>query len=444
MQAVILAGGAGTRLGKLTQDTPKVLIKIGKKPIIEHQILLLARYGFKNIWVLSGHLGTQVKEYLGNGEKWRVSINHIIEDVPLGSGGALKNLEGKIKDDFLVLSGDVMLDIDLKRLIAFHRSHKNQIATIVVHPSDHPQDSDLVETDTTGKVSRFLIRKKKQSFFANKTQTLGTPYHNLTNTGIFIFSVKIFNFIKKNQKSDIEKDIFLKILNSGGLIYAYNTPEYIKDMGTPQRLAEVQRDFRLGKIARFNRENKRPAIFVDRDGTINELVPDLAKIDDFKLLPASAMAIKKINTSDYLTIVITNQPQVAKGMLKIAELETIHKKMETDLGRLGAKLDAIYMCPHHPEAGFREEIKSLKIDCICRKPKIGLIKRAARDFNIDLSRSFLIGDSTIDAQTAENAHLKFIGVKTGYSLKDHKFKVKKDPQMSDDLFQAVNIILASS
>lgn len=437
MQAVILAGGTGVRLGKISKKLPKVLVKVGNKPIIEHQILLLKRYGIRNIWVLSGYLSDQVVNFLQNGKKWGCKIRHLIEaeDDLLGSGGALKNLEGKIKKDFLVLSGDIMLDIDFDKFISFHKGYKNQIASIIVHPSDHPADSDLVKVDTQNRVRQFLVRK-------NKTQPTDRLYHNLTNTGIFIFSAKIFNYINKDLKSDIEKDIFPKILKIGKKIYAYNSAEYIKDIGTPKRLAKIQHDFSSGKIARLNRKNKRPAIFIDRDGTINSLIPDLSNIKDFNLLPESAKAIKKINQSDYLAIVITNQPQVAKGILSANELDQIHKKLETELGRLGAKIDAIYFCPHHPEKGFAREIKSLKINCGCRKPKIGLITKAAKNFNIDISKCYLVGDSTIDAKTAQNANLKFIGVETGNGLRDHKFEIEKPPIVSN-LSEAVSKILLS-
>lgn len=434
MHAVILAGGTGTRLNL---NYPKVLVEIGDKPIIIHQIILLKKYGIKNIWVLSGFQNEKVRSVLDTGKKWGVRIYHISESENnlLGSAGALKSLENNIKNDFLILSGDVMLDIDLDNLIRFHNSHNSQVATIVVHPSDHPHDSDLVEINKQNQVTKFLIRK-------NKTQQKNLLYSNLTNTGVFIFSPKIFKSIKKNQKQDIEKDLFPKILAASEIIFAYKTAEYLKDMGTAQRLKKVIFDYKMGKIARLNRENSRAAIFMDRDGTINTLIPDLSHIKDLKLLPQSADAISKINQSEYLAIVITNQPQLAKGMLSSSQLVQIHKKLETELGNQGAKLDAIYFCPHHPEIGFEGEVKSLKINCSCRKPKIGLIKKAVKEFNIDLSKSYFIGDSTIDFQTAKNAKIKFIGVKTGFAIKDNKYSIHAPFIKSKNLFEAINYILA--
>ncbi len=433
MEAVILAGGKGSRLGKLTKNIPKPLIKIGNKPLIEHQINLLKQNGIKNIWILSGYFGDKIKDFAGDGNKWGVKINHVIEQKPLGTAGALKQLGGLIKKDFLVFSGDVMLDMDLKSFIKFHKSKGQKIATIVVHPNDHPFDSDLVDVDENRRVISFLIRK-------TKTQPENIFFRNLANAGVFILSQKIFIYINKNEFSDLEKDILLKILPRKEKIYAYNTPEYIKDIGTIKRLSKVRHDYSNGRIARLNLINKRKAIFLDRDGVINEEVEQLKRLSSFNMYPFSVEAIKKINKSDYLAIIITNQPMIAKGFMSESDLGLIHKKLETELGKKGAIINGIYYCPHHPEVGFRGEIKSLKINCTCRKPKTGLIRKAVRDFHIDLKKSFFIGDSTVDAKCAKNANIRFIGVGTGYGLNDKRYNFSNLNKVKN-LLNAVNYIL---
>lgn len=186
---------------------------------------------------------------------------------------------------------------------------------------------------------------------------------------------------------------------------------------------------------------KSKAIFLDRDGVINEYVEELAKENDFKLYDFTAKAVKKINDSGYLAIVITNQPMVAKGFLSEKELHGIHKKMEAELATVGAKIDGLYYCLHHPKRGFEGEVLELKVDCNCRKPKIGLIVKAVEDFNIDISKSFFIGDSSADAKTAENAGLTFIGVKTGRKVKDGKYAFSKKFILCENLIEAVNYIL---
>ncbi len=431
MKAVIAAGGKGTRLAMVAKDIPKALVKIGEKPIIEHQIILLKKYGIKDIWMLLGYKGDQINEYLKDGKKWGVNIHYHQEKKPLGRTGALKTIEDKIKEDFLFLSGDIMMDFDVKRFIDWHRQKKDRIASIVVHPSDHPFDSDLIETDSADKIVSLLLKPHQSDII----------FQNLGIASIFIFSSDIFKYIPKGKKTDFEKDVLPAILKAGENAYAYKTPEYIKDMGTPERLAQVKKDYLSGRTKKLNLKNKRKAIFLDRDGVINKEVDQLSKIEDFKLYDFSARAIKKINNSEYLTIIITNQPMIAKGFMQEKDLFLIHKKMETELSFKGAKIDAIYYCPHHPEKGFPGEVPELKIECDCRKPKIGLIKKAVKDFNLDLNKCFFIGDSTADAKTAENAKIKFVGVKTGYGCKDDIHKISKKFLLYKNLLKAIENII---
>ena len=186
-------------------------------------------------------------------------------------------------------------------------------------------------------------------------------------------------------------------------MFAYDSPEYVKDMGTPERFEAVCADFRSGLVTRRNLKNKQRAVFLDRDGTINRYVGFLRDIDDFELLPGTAEAIRAINRSGYLAVVVTNQPVIARGEVTAERLQAIHNKMETLLGKEGAYIDGLYYCPHHPDKGFAGEIAELKIDCDCRKPKPGLLLRAAKDFNIDLSRSWMVGDSENDVRAGAAA-----------------------------------------
>ena len=144
-------------------------------------------------------------------------------------------------------------------------------------------------------------------------------------------------------------------------------------MGTPDRYYSVIEDIHSGKVAAKNLARKQKAIFLDRDGTINKYVGFLTNIDEFELLPGVIEAIKKINASGYLAIVVTNQPVIARGEVSYGELEEIHNKMETLLGQKGAYLDAIFYCPHHPHKGYEGERPEYKIECECRKPKPGML-----------------------------------------------------------------------
>ncbi len=177
------------------------------------------------------------------------------------------------------------------------------------------------------------------------------------------------------------------------------------------------------------------AVFLDRDGVINREVDVLRSVKQLRILPKAAEAIRKINRIGFLAIVITNQPVVARGWLTEKEVDRIHAVLIKRLGAKGAKLDAIYYCPHHPNAN----LKKYRMKCSCRKPNIGLIKKAAKNFGINLKKSFMVGDSTRDILAGKRAGMKTILVKTGYAGKDRKYDVKPD-FTATDLNKAVGII----
>ena len=392
MKLIILAGGKGIRLNLST--IPKPMVKIGGKPILEHQIDLVRRYGITEIFLLTGYLANVIYDYFGDGEKFGVKITHLIEPYPMGTGGCLrlvKNLIGQ-EERFMVFSGDVILNVDLGKIIEEDQKKKS-IATLVVHPNNHPYDSDLVEMDSDQRIIAFHPKPHPEGFY----------YSNLAIASIYILSGQIFKYIPSGQFSTFEKNILPMLLSKGEFVAGYRSSEYIRDMGTPDRLRRVKKDYVSGKVARLNKKNKRRTIFLDRDGVINKYVDNLSKIDDFKLTDGCSEAINKINKSEYLSIVITNQPMIAKGFLSEKELREIHKKMDTLLGKNQSYLDGVYYCPHHPQGGFKGEIKELKIECDCRKPKIGMFLQAARDFNIDLKESWKIGDDERDLIAGKNA-----------------------------------------
>lgn len=418
MQLVIIAGGKGTRLG--LKDIPKPMVKIDNKPLLEHQINLAKRYGIKEVFILSGHLANVIEEYFGDGTKFGVKIHHVVEPYPLGTAGSLKLLEGKTEDRFLVFYGDVVMDFEIASFIEFDKQY-HSIGTTIIHPNDHPYDSDLLELDKNNNVTKVLP----------KPHCEGENYQNLVNAAVYIFSKNIFNYIENGILQDIGKDILPKIVNAGETLIGYKTPEYIKDMGTAERFEAVKKDFLSGKVARLNKQNKRPCIFLDRDGVINKDMDSKPLCNNFELLDNVAQAIKLINKSDYLSVVVTNQPMIAKGFVTFEEVENTHKKMETLLGQEHAYLNGIYFCPHHPEKGFAGEIPELKIDCECRKPKAGMFFQAQKDLNIDLENSWMIGDSKRDIEAGKNAGCRTISIKEDLGAEF----------MAQNLYDAVNYIL---
>lgn len=393
MKIVIMAGGRGTRIAEVNSEVPKPMIPIMNKPILEYEIECVKKQGFTDVILVVGYLGNVVQEYFGDGQKFGVHIEYVVEDNPLGTAGALYLLKDKIQDDFLLLNGDIIFDVDFHR---FYDAHKKQggVATILTHPNNHPYDSGIIVADEDGKVLNWLHKEDERLW-----------YQNRVNAGLHMLSPKVFERFTELKKVDLDRDI-LKPLIAEGELYVYDSPEYIKDMGTPDRFYAVIDDLKTGKIESKNLSNKQKAIFLDRDGTINEYVGFLRNIDEFKLIDGVTEAIKKINQSGYIAIVVSNQPVIARGEVSIEELKEIHNKMETLLGQEGAYIDAIYYCPHHPDKGFEGERPEYKMECDCRKPKPGMLLAAAQEFNIDLSRSWMVGDSKNDVEAGKAAGCK--------------------------------------
>lgn len=431
MKAVIQAGGKGTRISEITGDViPKPMLEISGYPILYHQMMNLKKNGITDITVIIGHLGNVIKDYFGDGKQFGLNISYVEEDPqkPLGTAGSLYFLKDKLKENFVFLLADVFIDIDFEKMEQYHIAN-NADVTLLTHPNGHPFDSDLV-VEEGGVVKAFDYKSNDRTTY---------NYKNLVNAGVMIFSPSVFKYLTELRKYNYEKDIIVPLINEGKVV-SYKSSEYAKDMGTPERYRRVQEDYNSGICDAKNLANKQKAIFLDRDGTINEYVGFLRKEEDFRLIPGVSEAIKKINNSGYLAIVVTNQPVIARGEVTEEELEEIHKKMETLLGLDGAYIDDIYYCPHHPDKGFEGEIPELKIECDCRKPKTGMLEKAAREHNIDLSSSIMIGDSTLDIKMAENAGMQSILLKTGQKGEDGKYEVSPT-LIAEDLNDAINKII---
>jgi D,D-heptose 1,7-bisphosphate phosphatase len=394
MKTIIMAGGKGTRIAQVASDIPKPMIKLHGKPILEYQIECLTRNNLTRITLVIGHLGGVIKEYFACGKKFGCDISYYEESAALGTAGALYKLKDILDEDFILLCGDIIFDIDFARFIGFHKE-KNALASLVSHPNSHPFDSSLLVTDGDCRVIAWLNKEDERLYYKNRV-----------NAGIHILNKNILNLAKPTiEKLDLDRDI-LKPQIITGKIFAYSTPEYIKDMGTPERCAQVSADVQSGLVRARNLSLAQRAIFLDRDGTINEIDGFVTRPEDFFLISGVAEAIKKINQSGFLAIVITNQPVIARGAVSFEELEQIHHRMETLLGSEGAYLDDIFFCPHHPDGGFPGERSEYKIECECRKPKPGMILQAAKKYNINLRESWMIGDSKRDVGAGRAAGCK--------------------------------------
>jgi histidinol-phosphate phosphatase family protein len=429
VKAVIVAGGEGERIRSIARTTPKPLLDIGGRPVVEHQVRLLRHYGITDI-----HLTIRKRDEaafrarLGNGGRFDTRLRYYVEPQPMHTAGAIASIINRLGKNFLVLYGDVMIHMDLKALLDFHRAERPG-ATLAVHPTDHPDDSDLVDLADDGRVRTLRPKPRPPEVYCR----------NFGNAGAYVVSHRIAEYFRP-KACDFMRDVFPAALCGGATLYAYNTREYLKDIGTPERLRAVRADWASGRVAHLHRDNALPAIFFDRDGTLCDVVPLLHDSTGVRLLPGAVEAVRRTNEAGWLAVVITNQPVIAHGLCSVDELERIHGRLESLLCRKGAKLDAVYYCPHHPDSGYEGEVAELKTDCDCRKPGGAMVERAVRDLNIDLARSVFVGDSTADVETGRRLGIRTVLVETGNAGRDGKFDTQPDTRCADAA-EAVRTVL---
>ncbi len=228
MKLVLTAGGKGARLRPLTYEVPKPMLKIANKPVLEYAIEWAKENGLNDVIICAGYLAEHIVDYFGDGSRFGVSIRYSIEKEPLGTGGAIAQAKNLIGDnDFILLHGDILCEVDSFKLIDFHERN-DAICTLVVHKSSHPHDSDMVEVNSQNKVIKFW-RKPHES----------EPSTDLCNLGLHVFNAKALQYFPKG-KSSLENDIIPKLVSLGEMIFAYNTSEFLEDIGTFKRLEALR------------------------------------------------------------------------------------------------------------------------------------------------------------------------------------------------------------
>jgi mannose-1-phosphate guanylyltransferase/phosphomannomutase len=389
---------------------PKALLPVGGVPIIFRQMRLLRREGVTRVTVLAGHLGDQLQPALepeagGLGLELRI----VVEPAPLGTAGCLTTFDPG-SEETLIVYGDMLFDIALAPLREFHH-RKEALLTVVVHPNDHPRTSDLIVEDE-GLVKAVLPYGQPRE----------QDHRNLVPAGLYLASPAFFTRLERGAKVDMIDDVLPALLASGARLAAYNTPEYLRDIGSPARHALAERDLADGRVEALNNFRRRPAVFFDCDGVLNRELgdPGVVSPDDVRLMPGASAAVRRVREAGRLAIAVTNRPQVAKGFVSFEDLRQILGRLEALLAAEGGVLDRIYFCPHHPEAGFAGEIPELKIRCECRKPGTLLFRRAFAELPIDQGRSVLIGDSLRDIGAARAFGIWAYGVRTGYGCRDRE------------------------
>ncbi len=430
MQLIILAGGGGTRLKSVSGNLPKPLVEAAGVPLLGRQLFQAAQSGVvSEVLVLTGYGAPQIEAYV-LGTDFGIGVSCLAEPVARGTAGAVYDAMTRLQPEFLVMYADTVNEIDLARFQRFH-AEQGADASLFLHPNDHPADSDLVETDDTGHITDFHPYPHPE----------GAELRNLVSAAVYVIRRdSLMGLTGLPEKPDFGKHVFPAMLRAGRRLAGYNSPEYIKDAGTPERLAKVSTDIVSGLAASRSLRAPAAAVFLDRDGVLNRSDGHIDTPEKLVLIPGVAAALKRLNRSPFRTVIVTNQPVIARGEASLQTLRRIHNRLDTELGKDGAYVDALYFCPHHPDSGFPGEMHELKIDCDCRKPRTGMVAKAASDLNIALDRSWMVGDTTSDIEMARRAGLRAILVRTGEGGRDGKHKAEPD-FMADDLAQAIDIIL---
>lgn len=430
-QAVILAGGKGTRLASRLNGKPKPLIDVDGVPLLRRQIVTLSEHGVDDIVLLVNHAAEQIEAFIAELDL-PVKVTLIDDGFPRGTAGATLACLDTLQDRFIVVYGDTLFDLDVSHMLAAHIAAKAD-ATLLLHPNDHPADSDLVEVDGKGWIRGFHAYPHPS----------GAWLSNLVNAAFYVVERNaLAGWAERLETGDFAKDLFPAMLAEGSRLRGYVSFEYIKDIGTPKRLDKAESQLRSGLVGRARRARRQRAVFLDRDGTLNGLNGHIARAEDLVLLPEAAAAVRRLNEAEYRVVLVTNQPVLARGECDEAGLARIHARLETELGREGAYLDAIYFCPHHPDRGFPGEVPELKRDCACRKPGTGMIESATTDLNIDLGQSWMVGDSTADIAMATRAGLRSVLVATGEGGRDGKHAAEPTMRVAT-IAEAVDQILSA-
>jgi histidinol-phosphate phosphatase family protein len=431
VQAVVLAGGRGSRLDPSGEAPPKPLTALCGVPALDHILGWLAREGIGEAVICTSYRAEMIEAAVGDGSRFgmRVSFSH--ESVPLGTAGAVKLAAPFLEDRFLVVYGDVLANVHVAALWRAHAASR-ALATLVVHPNEHPFDSDRVVADARGFVRR-VIRKEER---------VGPEAGNLCSAALYVCEKRLLEHVPGGGKaSDFARDVFPELARSGARLLAYRTSEYLKDMGTAARRTRVEDDLRSGVPGLMRRSAQRPAVLLDRDGVLVEEVPYLSRSEDLLLIPGAAEALRRLNRANVLAACVTNQPVVARGEIDEEMLCTIHRRLEGLVGKEGAWLDGVFVCPHHPHRGFPGERTDLKIDCDCRKPLPGLVTRAESEMGIDRRSSILVGDRTTDLECARAAGVVGVGVLTGAACRDGKYRLLPETPLVPSLSEAVSLLL---
>jgi len=390
-RALLLAGGRGSRLRPLTDTVPKCLVPIAGRPLLDYWLESLARAGIREALVNTHHLAQQVRRHLaGAGKESGVRLVESYEPELLGSAGTIRANRSWVDDadECLIVYADNFSEVDLGELLAFHRAHPEALTMMLFHAGD-PKSCGIVELDDAGRVTSFVEKPEH-------------PASDLANAGLYVASADAYREIADLDAFDLAHDVLPRFV---GRMRGFPFAGYHRDVGSHEALARVNA---------YAVRRRRPAVFLDRDGTVVEHVHHLTEASKLRLVEGAAEAIRSLRLAGYCCVLVTNQSVVGRGLLSEEGLEAVHAELEARLAEHGARLDGLYYCPQAPRGD-----EAVAVEHPDRKPGPGMLLRAACELGLDLGASFMIGDSLSDALAGQSAGCRGnVLVKTGLARED--------------------------
>ena len=380
MEAIILAGGMGTRLREVVADVPKPMALVGGKPFLWHVLGWLAKYNCSRIVISTGYKSEIISDHFGNSFR-DIPLDYAVEEKTLGTGGALKfALERTVSDDVLIVNGDTWFPVDLEKFISFHHETESRFTIALKRMKDFSRYGSVECRENR------IVRFNEKKFCSD----------GLVNGGIYLMNRYFLDQFSLPDVFSLEKDILEKVAGKG-ILRCVEFSEPFIDIGVPDDYRKAQTMFR----------NK--ALFIDRDGVINVDKVHVYTKEDFEFNEGIFHLCRKYLDEGYLSIVITNQAGIAKGLYGEEDLNILNSWMVEQFARQGILVSKVYHCPHHPD---------FTGPCSCRKPEPGMILQAVKDFNLDISKCLLIGDMETDLEAGRRAGIPERNLKRYSTLHD--------------------------
>ena len=400
-QVVVLMGGIGSRLGEITASVPKSMLPSHGNPFFLYQLMLLIMAGFRNFLFLVGYRAEQVEEYFGDGSKFGVKIEYSYDgEKRLGTAGAVVKAYDKLDNSFLLMYGDTLLDVDYFEIVyRFCLGKQNGYSSLMtVYRNNGQFDTSNVLLDTNDEIIEYNKENPREDM-------------HYIDYGISVFDKKVFSTLSRCEAIDLSY-VQMKLASEGSMAACIIRKRFY-EIGTPASF----KSFKDYIEKRFFQSNK--AVFLDRDGVINEIVlnenteqlDSPLNIEEFCFIDGAIEGLKKLQNKGYKLFIVTNQPAAAKGKVPLSTLYDINGYMLDELEWNGIEVDALSVCPHHPVGAERTQERFLIQKCDCRKPSTGMLLDILKKYNINKSSSFMIGDSLTDILAGRRAGLKtaFIG-----------------------------------